>query len=216
MSKEKIAINPFIDPEIASGYESWYQTTGSHADQREKALLKWLLTGFPNAHTILEVGCGTGHFTRWFGTLGLRAVGLDISAPMLAEASRLGTPTCTSGDASRLPFPINAFDLVTLITTLEFIPNPIEALVEAWRVARQGLILGVINRNSRHGRQYRRHGGPVWDAARFFTPQELLQLLTEIVGNRAKIVWRTTLWTPWGNALPLPRGGFIGVSVRAS
>jgi ubiquinone/menaquinone biosynthesis C-methylase UbiE len=216
MSKEKPAINPFMDHEIASGYESWYQTKGRLAEKREKELLKWLLTGFPNARTVLEVGCGTGHFTRWFGTLGLHAVGLDISTPMLDEYLRLGTPMCVFGDASHLPFSVGEFDLVALITTLEFLTNPIEALVEAWRVTRQGLILGVINLKSRYGRKLCRQGGPVWDAAHLFTLQEIMKLLNEIVGNHARIVWRTTLWPIWTSTLPLPWGGFIGVSVMAS
>ena len=83
--------------------------------------MKRLLTGFSRACTLLEVGCGTGHFTRWFGEQGLQAMGLDFSSPMLAEAIRLGSPPCVQGDALALPFRAGAFDLVALITTLEFV-----------------------------------------------------------------------------------------------
>ena len=75
-------------------------------------------------------------------------MGLDLSRPMLAEAACLGSPPCVRGDALALPFSTAAFDLVALVTTLEFLLKPIQALAEALRVARQGLVLAVLNRQS--------------------------------------------------------------------
>jgi ubiquinone/menaquinone biosynthesis C-methylase UbiE len=208
--------NPFANPDTATGYEAWYQTAGRQADRQEQALLKRLLNDFPAAHSILEVGCGTGHFTRWFGKQGLQAIGLDLSWSMLEEAMRLGSPLCLQGDALKLPLPSDSFDLVALITTLEFLPAPLRALDEAIRVARQGLILGVLNAQSRLGRQYKREAGLVWEIARFYTPDELKRVIREVVGERPRIVWRTTLWPFWPGALPLRWGGFIGMAVRLS
>ena len=56
--------NPFDDPAVAARYEDWYSGPGQRADALEKSLLKGLLADFPGARTVLEVGCGTGHFTR--------------------------------------------------------------------------------------------------------------------------------------------------------
>lgn len=132
-------VNPFADPAIVAGYESWYEMVGRRADCLEKVLLKQLVAGFPRAYTMLEVGCGTGHFTRWFSKLGLWAVGLDVSPAMLAEARRLGSPPCVQGDALALPFPDGAFDLVILITTLEFVADPVNLLKIKWgRVPARG------------------------------------------------------------------------------
>ena len=214
--EENIRLNPFTDPEIVAGYETWYQTAGRPADKQEKALLKWLLNGFPEAQSILEVGCGTGHFTRWFSELGIQAAGLDLSRPMLEEAKGLGGPVYLQGDALMLPFLSKSIDLVALITTLEFLSDPGRALAEAMRVARQGLVLGVLNAQSLLGRQYRREGGPVWESARFFTPGELERMILEIIGGEAGVVWRTTLWPLWPGSLPLPWGGFIGMTVKYS
>ena len=206
--------NPFADPAIVSGYESWYETTGRRADRLEKLLLKRLLAGFPRASTILEVGCGTGHFTRWFAEQGLQATGLDLSRPMLAEAVRLGSPPCVHGDALALPFSTGAFDLVALVTTLEFLPEPVQALAEALRVARHGLVLGVLNRQSLLERQSKREGGPIWGVARFFALAELSRLVHRAAAGRpTEIIWRTTLWPVWSGVLPLPWGGFIGMAV---
>jgi len=216
-AKEKISLNPFAKHQIAAGYETWYLTIGRQADRQEKALLQWLLTAFPEMHTILEVGCGTGHFTRWFTELGLQAVGLDPSHPMLDEVLSLSSPVYLQGDALTLPFLSKSFDLVSLITTLEFLPDPLKALTEALRVARQGILLGVLNAESRLGREYKRKGGPIWEVARFFTPCELRQMLRVVVaGEEVKVIWRTALWPFWPGALPLPWGGFIGMAVKLS
>ena len=213
-------LSPFTIPEVVAGYEAWYETNGRRADRLEKTLLRWLIAGFPEARTILEVGCGTGHFTRWFAAQGcmavrdegdLEIVGLDLSPLMLFLAVLLGSPPCVRADASALPFPTGAFDLVALITTLEFL----QVLVEALRVAKQGLILGVLNRSSLLGRRPKREEGPVWNAAHFFTPAELVQLIEQAAtGQLVAVQWRTTLWPVWQGSLPLPWGGFIGVAVK--
>jgi ubiquinone/menaquinone biosynthesis C-methylase UbiE len=206
--------NPFAESAVVSGYEAWYETTGRRADRLEKALLKQLLARYPRASTILEVGCGTGHFTRCFGERGLQAAGLDLSLPMLAEAGRLGSPPYVCGDALALPFSTGAIDLVVLVTTLEFLPEPIQALAEALRVAQQGLVLGVLNRQSLSGRQSKREGGPIWGVAQLFTPAELSRLVHRAAAVRTtEIIWRTTLWPFWSGVLPLPWGGFIGMAV---
>ena len=95
---------------------------------------------------MLEVGCGTGHFTRWMAEKGLDAVGLDVSKPMLTEARRYGAVRYVSGDAAAFPFGDRSFGVLALITTLEFVSDPDQALAEAVRVARRGILLGVLNR----------------------------------------------------------------------
>jgi SAM-dependent methyltransferase len=206
--------NPFANPVNVTGYEAWYESTGRRADRLEKALLKRLLAGFPQAHSMLEIGSGTGHFTRWFRRLGFQAVGLDLSPAMLAEAVHLDSSPSVLGDGLALSFPPDTFDLVALVTTLEFVSDPVQVLREAVRVARAGLILGVLNRHSLLTWQLRRSGSPVWQAARFFTPADLVQLVRQVAGDAADILWRTTLWPLWPGDLPWPWGGFIGIAVK--
>lgn len=207
-------MNPFNDLSLVQDYEDWYTDQGRRADRLEKALLEWLIGHFQDPITILDVGCGTGHFTRWFESIGLRAAGLDISSAMLAEARRHGLRDAVQGDALHLPFEDEAVDLVAMITTIEFLEDPLIALREATRVARKGVFLGVINRESWIGRVYQQQGGPTWQSAQFFTPDELVQMLGVIKDSASDSFWRTTLWRffPW--ALPLSRGGFIGIGLR--
>ncbi len=214
MTKNQTNSNPFDDLSLIQEYEDWYTNQGRRADRLEKTLLEWLIGHFQEPSSILDVGCGTGHFTRYFETLGLRAVGLDISPAMLAEARRHGLRVAVQADAVHLPFADGAFDLVAMITTIEFLRDPLAALQETSRVARRGLILGVINRKSWIGREYQQQGGPPWQSAHFFTPDELIQMLGAIKDSASDPFWRTTLWRffPW--ALPLPWGGFIGIGLR--
>jgi len=211
-------VNPFDQPDVAAKYEDWYGGSGTRADFLEKRVLKKMLAAFPESRTALEIGCGTGHFTRWMATQRLTVTGLDISAAMLSEARKLNSVTYVDGDALDLPFAARAFDLTALITTLEFVADPLRALVEAVRVSRQGLILGVLNRWSLLARRYRASGKPVWQSARFFSPFELIGLVQKAAGPRLRrIHWRTTLWPlPLLHDLPLPWGGFIGLAACLS
>lgn len=209
-------LNPFDDPALASRYEAWYAGEGRRADALEKALLGALLDRFSDSHSVLEVGCGTGHFARWMTARGLDVVGVDISGPMLNEARRLGGSRYLPGDAHSLPFADRSFDVTALITVLEFFPDPARALAEAVRVARRGVLLGVLNRWSLLALRHRLSGKALWQSARFFGSGELSNLARRAAGQRAKaVVWQTTLWPiPGLRDLPLPWGGFIGMAVH--
>jgi ubiquinone/menaquinone biosynthesis C-methylase UbiE len=208
--------NPFEEPVRAKSYEEWYAGRGRRADRLEKRLLAGLLAGFPQAATVLEVGCGTGHFTRWFAEKGFRAAGLDISPAMLAEAMKRNGVPYVVGDALALPFADRAFDIVAIITTLEFLADPQRALAEAVRVARRGLLLGVLNRHSLLAVRRKIRAKAPWNQTRFVSPGELVRIVQEVAGARlARIQWRTTLWpVPGLRSLPLPWGGFIGMAVQ--
>jgi SAM-dependent methyltransferase len=207
---------------VAVHYEAWYETPeGRRADELEKAVLGWLLQAFPQPASVLEVGCGTAHFASWLNDQGLAVVGLDLSAAMLAQARALDDVHLARGDAYKLPFADGAFDLAALVTTLEFLGRPQEALAEALRVARRGVVLGVLNRWSLLGLQRRLAGlfrPTVYGAARFYGVGELKRLLWFIAGERARVMWRSTLFPrcwPWSQAR-LPWGGFIGMALIVS
>ena len=119
--------NPFANAEIVANYESWYHTNGLIAAEQEKELMQWLIRWFPRARSILEVGCGTGYFSRWFGSLGLRVTGVDLAIKMLREAKKEDGIDYLLGNAIRLPFASKSFDLAAFITTLEFIQDPAPA-----------------------------------------------------------------------------------------
>lgn len=207
------ASNPFTNAEIAKSYDSWYYTKGLDVAGQEKALLQWLIQWYPNVGSILEIGCGTGYFLRWFDSQGMNAAGVDKSIFMIREAKKKTEPGCILGDATRLPVAAKSYDLVALITSIEFLSEPVLAVKEALRVARKGIILGVLNKNSSLGKRYMRSGGPIWSKAQLYSLAELRRLLESAIETKYKVIYRTTLWPCIHGALPLPWGGFIGMAV---
>lgn len=206
-------LNPFLDAEITAGYEKWYQNEGLRADQKEKEIFQWLIDKFPDVTSSIEIGCGTGHFSRWFKSLGLKVTAFDLSMNMIFEAKKREKLDYLIGDAGNIPVASKSFDLVTFITTLEFLEKPEAALIEAKRIAKKGMILGVINRKSSLGKGYKKIGGPIWDVATFYTPKELKKLVSTMTNDGIHIFYRTTLWQRWNKMVPLPWGGFIGMGV---
>jgi len=206
---------------VARDYEAWYeQGFGSFASRQEEALLHQQLQHFTGASSLLEVGCGTGHFTRWFAKQGLHVTGLDASPAMLEQARLRNGTNYLLGDARALPFENQQFDLVALITTLEFVTDPVQALREAIRVARQGLLLGVLNRQSlvESLRLLRgQHPGGVFARAHRFSAKELTRCVRQAASTRpVMITWRTTIFPgrfPSG-ATWLPWGEYLGMSVH--
>jgi len=211
-----VCANPFNDPVVAGHYEQWYMGRGQGAARLEKRLLGKLLAGFPNARTAIEIGCGAGYFTRWLASRGLEVVGLDLSLPMLREARRMGNEPYVLGDALKLPFAERSFDLVVFVTALEFVADQALALIEASRVARCGLLLGVLNRWSLTTLSYRLSGRDLWRSARFLSLTQLRRLILSSLNERVlTLQWRATLWPlPGVGDLPLPWGGFIGAAIH--
>ena len=207
-----------FDEDAAARYEAWYETPeGQRADQLEKAALSQMLAAFPQGRTALEVGCGTGHFTRWLDEEGWAATGLDISPPMLKQAQVSGGRRLVRGDASRLPFADRAFDVSLIVTTLEFLPEPAAAVREALRVCRCGLVLGVLNQCSILGIRRRLAGlfrQTVYDDARFYSVIGLRRLLDRAAPRDGVLNWVTTLYpTAWPFSQQWGRwGGFIAMA----
>ena len=206
--------NPFSEPKIAADYDAWYHGKGKASAEEEKTLLKKFIEDYKNAKTILEIGCGTGYFSDWFNTLGFNTVGVDSANAMLRHAQEIYDLSCVMGEAKALPFDEKAFDLVAMITTLEFITHPKVAIKDALRVARYGVILGVLNKHSLLGWRYHKKGGPVWGQARLFTTGELQDMMKELMPKSASIGWKTTLWLFFSGSSKLPWGGFIVMAAK--
>lgn len=206
----------------ASGYETWYATPrGRRADGAERALLQHLLDPFAEAQRALEVGCGTGHFTRWLAAGLAHVVGLDRAPAMLAEARR-SSPSLllVQGDALHLPIRSRGVDLAVFVTTLEFVDSPAVALAEAVRIARQGVLVVVLNRWSAGGLS-RRWGAdakrPLLGLARDFTLPSLRALASAAAGSRLRGTrWAAALFpgAPAGTLARIPFGNVLGIAVE--
>jgi len=94
---------------------------------------------------VLDVATGTGTAALEAAAavgVGGEVVGLDLSAPMLAQArvraGGLPGVQFLEGDAMRLPFPDERFDVVLCASALFFMPDLVAALQEWRRVLRPG------------------------------------------------------------------------------
>jgi ubiquinone/menaquinone biosynthesis C-methylase UbiE len=192
-------------------------------DRSERALLSWLLRNFPNPRRVLEVGCGTAHFTRWLAATGGVAIGLDRSPGMLSDARRRGkADLLVLGDAQQLPLRDGGVDLTVLVTTVEFLDSPLLALAECARISERGLVLVVLNRWSagglsrRWGRQSRT---PLLARARDMSLSELRRLLADAAGRRLRRLECRSALLPrpvdrW--VTPIPLGDVIGAVAELS
>ncbi len=206
---------------VAPRYEEWYGTRrGCRADRGERAILDWLLARLPGAGSILEVGCGTGHFSRYLASRSVRVVGLDRSPGMLAAMqNQVPRILGIEADAHNLPFRDGAVDTVLFVTSLEFLEDPTSALAEAVRVSRRAVILLVLNRWSlggisrRVGPQSRQ---PLLSQAHDYALGSLRSLIGKTAGHRLETIhWRCVLFPilPWWLQLPVSLGDIIGVAV---
>ncbi len=211
----------------AAKYDLWYQTPAGHyADTLEKELFLRIIRPVPG-QSVLDVGCGTGHYLAFFKELGLKAVGIDASRQMLEVASgTLGANVrLYQGDAEKLPFDDNSFDTVTLITVLEFVPEPQKVLKEAARVARSQIYLGILNKTSLLAVSRRVKGKfreSIYNKAKFYSIWEMEAMASRVLGP-VPIQWRSVLCLPlgwhrcahWLDRISLsttnPFGAFLGI-----
>jgi SAM-dependent methyltransferase len=204
-------------------YEAWYQTArGNWIADREFDLMMRLIMKPPAGATLLDAGCGTGHFSRRFAAVGLRVTGLDPDPAMLDYARGAGGGVdYLRGTGTALPFDNNAYDHVTAVTSLCFIADAPGALREMWRVARHAVLLGLLNRHSLLHRQ--KHGRGAYRGARWDTAAEI-QRWAQSLEPAPQITPRSAIFLPSGSmiahvvetVLPsvLPWGGFLAVLLR--
>ncbi len=100
---------------------------------------------------VLDVGCGTGFATTALARKSDRVHAIDQSPHQLSQAfekfGRRGPVRFYRGDAERLPFPNDSFDVVWSSGSIEYWPDPVATLAELRRVARpdgQVLIVGPL------------------------------------------------------------------------
>lgn len=184
----------------AAEYDLWYQTPeGRYADVLERELFLRLIQPEPG-QSLLDVGCGTGHNLAFFKELGLEVAGIDASKSMLDIASsKFGAEVgLYHGRAEELPFDNNSFDIVTLITLLEFAPDSARVLEEAARVARAQIYLGILNKASLLGISRRVKGRfrhSIYNRARFYSIWEIKAMVGKAIGE-APLDWQSALFFP--------------------
>ena len=109
----------------------------------------------PTSGRILELGCGTGFYTRWLAQRGLDVVAMDISANMLAQArqrcpegARFVEGDCQDPAAALGPEGLaEGFDVILGINTFSYYPAKRSALSNYREILRDGGRLMMLDMN---------------------------------------------------------------------
>lgn len=211
----------FFNREHTDTYEQWYEGRYKRAEVWQKKVIASLVKKDSRVKQLLEFGCGTTRFTRWWKDIGIEATGGDLSPFMLGQGVHLFKGDLVLADSHYMPFKDHTFDAVAFITTFEYYRDPVAVIREAARVGRHGIVFGMMNRNSpkvvRRRVQQLFGKNPFYVTATFYTPRMLMARIDEALkGRDYSVEWTCTglpKWFPvqqWG----LPYGDFFGLYVK--
>ena len=207
----------------ATDYDAWYDSPrGRWIGATEYRLLSKELA-LPSEGRILDVGCGTGWFTRQLSALpGQLVTGIDLNAEWLAFArNRDARSTYLQANALALPFADNSFDHVLSVAALCFTTDWHKAVSEIVRVTRKRFAIGMLNRHSLLWRSKGRDGGSgAYRGAHWLSPEEFQDSLKALPVSDVRR--RSAIYLPSGSTtartverlLPgiVPWGGFMVLS----
>jgi len=134
---------------LARGWSQRYASGGfkRRADFfTEEVLPKGLISG-----DWIDVGCGSGVFSRILAAAGAEVLGVDGSAAMIAAARGFGAgPRYEVQTVEDLPREAAAFDGALFLSVMEYLDDPSASLGAVARVLRPGgtLIASAPNRHS--------------------------------------------------------------------
>lgn len=204
------------------GYNGRLETAAErYIGTREKKLLWHLLVPSPGER-ILNISCGLDDFHAY-----LKGQGCQVTKFVLDRSVAIDSETgILTGQAEDLPFSDNEFDIVTLIASLEFTKNPQKAIMEAVRVSRGRVFIGVQNRYSLAGTRLRisRFLETKTNGVHSFSIGQLKRMIRNALGGSADIRWGSVIFLPYGwysfaepieENIPVfknPFGAFLGLS----
>jgi ubiquinone/menaquinone biosynthesis C-methylase UbiE len=91
------------------------------------------------ATKLLDVGCGSGYFSKLAVDKEINVTGLDATSELIAEAKkRVPTANFLVGEMEELPFEEKSFDVVCGFNSFQYAADIKNALMEAKRVLKDG------------------------------------------------------------------------------
>lgn len=183
-----------------AAYDAWYDTTrGRWIASVEYRLITRMLQ--PQAgERLLDVGCGSGWFTRRLSRLpSVQVTAIDVDAAALAFARERDPDTgYVRGDARSLPFADCRFERVLCVTALGFVSDWQQALRELTRVTGRRVVLALLHRHSALWLHKGKAGGSgAYRGAHWHTRQEILRTLADLPVTGVRL--RSAIWMPGGS-----------------
>lgn len=96
---------------------------------------------------VLEVACGAGNGLAYVAQQAAHVVGMDYSGPVLQQAAKSAALPWVQGDAHRLPFATDHFDLLLCFEAIYYLHNPVTFLEECRRVLAVNGLLTLCQTN---------------------------------------------------------------------
>ncbi|MFA5903635.1 MAG: class I SAM-dependent methyltransferase [Desulfobacula sp.] len=190
-----------FDFKDAVSYDAWFfEKKNQYGFNLEINLLMSLLAP-EKGQRILDIGCGTGISLEPLMDKGLSLTGIDPSPYMLESASKKfdNKVDLHKGFGEDLPFDDNSFDAAFFFTSLEFMDRPAKAIEEACRVAKDTVVICVLNRYAPLNmiRRFKSFFVPgIYAHADFFSIWELKRMMFGMLGS-VPVKWKTTLQFPF-------------------
>jgi len=101
---------------------------------RSEMLERYMQTLAPGA-SVLDVGCGEGHLTARLHGRGIKVLGIDINAELVAQAQQRGLPVRLMDAREALRCGSDEYDVLCMLDFIEHIP--VEMLIDLLRLARR-------------------------------------------------------------------------------
>ncbi len=177
-----------MDAVSPGAYARWRGTRLGELTERIERELVLDLAGPLSGRRVLDVGCGDGTYALAAASRGALCTAVDRFDEMLEAARQRALDSGAQigferGDANRLPFSDESFDVVLAVTVLCFVEDASRAVRELARVLVPGgrLVLADLNRWSTWA-AWRRvralFGSRTWRHARFCSAGGLTRLVT--------------------------------------
>ncbi len=91
-----------------------------------------------SADKLLDVGCGSGFFSKLAQAKGASVTGIDASPPLIEQAKqRNAAINFFTGEMEDLPFADEDFDIVCAFNSIQYAESFRQALIESKRVLKE-------------------------------------------------------------------------------
>lgn len=161
--------------DLAYSVEDPWNMDSALEQARFQATNRIIEENFGRVGSLLEIGCGEGHQTRYLARLSDRQYGIDVSAHAIARARlRLPSAHFAATDLFNLPWQDRSerFDLITACEVLYYLGDPAATLQRMRQLGRCGLVTFFAPASGRVGphldavpglrKDWICHGGTSW------------------------------------------------------